>query len=86
MSLDERKRFVRIENEELKTKLGGLRYTVIAGSVLFMMFDIAGICHEMRQANKLKEDELKIRKEQLELARRQFVLDSIAMTQNQKMQ
>lgn len=62
----------------------GRRSVGVTLMILGIAVHTLGIWAELHYSNKLKEDELKIRKEQLDLARRQFTLDSIAAAQNQK--
>lgn len=76
---------VKIKNEApIPVKLSGGRWLVVVAMSVFIAIDIGGISTSLRKSNELKEDELKIRKEQLDLARRQFQLDSITAVQNQK--
>jgi len=67
-----------------RVKLKGGRWWFVAIALGIMCTDIGGIHHELRRANKLHDEDLQIRRQQLDLAQRQFVLDSIMMEQNQK--
>lgn len=76
---------VKIKNEApIRIKLSGGHWLVVVVMSVFIAIDMGSIAASLRKSNELKEDELKIRKEQLDLARRQFTLDSITAAQNQK--
>lgn len=76
---------VKIKNDDpIRMKLSGGRWWIVAIMSACIAYNIGDVEAELRRGNKLKEDEIKIRKEQLDLARRRFQLDSIAFEENHK--
>lgn len=71
-------------DEPIRIKSVGFRRWILAGCAIGIMLELSNISIKLGDANALKEEEIKIKKEQVELARRQFMLDSIAMEQNRK--
>lgn len=71
--------------DPIRIKSVGGRRWFIAGAVVFATIILGDISLQLGTANELKKEDIKVKKEQLELARRQFMLDSIAMEQNKNM-
>ena len=71
-------------DDPIRIKSVGGRRWVVAICMCFMVGGMTDITRHLANSNKLKEEDIKIKREQLELARRQFVLDSIALEQNRK--
>ena len=61
----------------VKVKLTGGRYFFIALGIMMAMFAAYCIVDELNEANELKRSEIDIRRQRLELERRQYTLDSL---------
>ncbi len=70
--------------DEVETRIVGQRTIIATLAALGIAVHTLGIWWALDKSNELKEQEIKIQKEQLDLARRQFVLDSIAAAKNEK--
>lgn len=64
-------------DDPVRIKSVGGRRWVIAGCAMFIALFLDGIYSQLKIHNDLYRDDLNIKKEQLELARRQYVLDSL---------
>ncbi len=71
-------------DDPVRIKSVGGRRWIIAGCAIFITLALHGIYSQLEKHNDLYRDDLDIRKEQLELARRQFALDSLALEQNRE--
>lgn len=71
-------------DDSIKTKLVGGRWWAIVVILILIDLNLSGIYSDLHQANKLKEEDIKIRREQLELSCRQLAMDSMALEQNRK--
>ncbi len=71
-------------DDPIRIKSVGGRRWVIAGCAIFITLALEGIYSQLKKHNDLYRDDLNIKKEQLELARRQFVLDSLALEQKRE--
>lgn len=70
--------------DEVETRIVGFRTIIATLAALGIAVHTLGIWRELDKSNELKEQEIKIQTEQLDLARRQFQLDSIAAAKNEK--
>ena len=72
-------------SDPVKVKLTGLRYFLVALGTITLSWaawEIAGALHD---ANELKRSELEIQKQRLDLAKRQYTLDSLRYFAPQKL-
>lgn len=60
----------------VKSVWGG-RQWIILGCAIAILFELSNINAKIGESNTLKEEEIKVKKEQVQLARRQYVLDSL---------
>ena len=68
----------------VKVQMTGLQYAVIALGVITLSWATCEIAGAMKTANELKRQELEIQKQRLDLARRQYMLDSLQYIASQK--
>lgn len=61
----------------VKVRMTGARYTLIALGILATFCTTFEIACALHDANDLKRQELEIQKQRLDLARRQYTLDSL---------
>ncbi len=68
----------------VKVKLTGGRYFFIALGAMMIMFAAYGVVGALNDANELKRTELDILRQRLDVAKRQYTLDSLKYFSNQK--
>ncbi len=68
----------------VKVKLTGGRYFFIALGAMMIMFAAYGVVDALNDANELKRTELDILRQRLDVAKRQYTLDSLKYFSNQK--
>lgn len=73
-----------IIGDPVKVKLTGGRYFFIALGIMMTMFAAYGVVDALNDANELKRTELDIQRQRLDVAKRQYTLDSLKYFSNQK--
>ena len=68
----------------VKVKLTGCRYFFIALGIMMIMLAAYGVVDALNDANELKRTELDIQRQRLDVAKRQYTLDSLKYFSNQK--
>ena len=68
----------------VKVKLTGGRWFFIALGTMMVMFAAYGVVGALNDANELKRAELDILRQRLDVAKRQYTLDSLKYFGNQK--
>ncbi len=63
---------------------GGVRWFLVAFALCGSAFSLSNICEQLKDANDLKRQEVDIQRARLDVANRQYALDSLAFYGNQK--
>lgn len=63
--------------DPVKVKLTGCRYFFIALGIMMIMLAAYGVVDALNDANELKRTELDIQRQRLDVAKRQYTLDSL---------
>ena len=72
-------------SDPVKVKLTGLRYFLVALGTITLSWAAWEIAGALNDANELKRSELEIQKQRLDLAKRQYTLDSLQYFAPQKL-
>lgn len=72
-------------SDPVKVKLTGLRYFLVALGTITLSWAAWEIAGALNDANELKRSELEIQKQRLDLAKRQYTLDSLRYFAPQKL-
>ncbi len=70
--------------DPFRIKLKGARWWLVSFGVLWIAMAVDGIYGKLDEANELRREELRIKREQTQLIKQYLIQDSIIKEQNQK--